>query len=289
MTRLNIRTESTNIDNFGTFKVKGLAFEQLPKTKGINSISSDKSKEFPSPIGLIPIGTLNRSLPKVYYENTSVPYIAHEQARNLDIWYVNLYPIANKLEIDPQFAEKVFPQLGNLLMLELPYEYRGSEKDIRTLVNGGVIAFQSLNSTGHFKASSSSRSAIFEPVSKSMEIIVDKKSRKIDGIESIAPISGKEWLMTGSNISTHGGYGYYLTASSKNLSASYYGLPARIILKENHSDTLISGENITVKIPNSYFTLRQPMINISGNAFINNLYAYGELSNKIRSLGNRNF
>lgn len=283
VTRINIRTEASNLNNSGNFYLKGLSLQSKLQSNGIDFTSSGIENKFPENIDLYPITTTGFSNVKAIYNNTAVPFLMEENNTNLNISYLNIYPIIKKIETDPVFAKIMYPELGNIFPFKLPM-YQSPTKDIRALVKGGVSAFRSLNGSGYITAYSTSAS--ITPISPIVKLTVDGKESNLAGIDRILPVTENYSILKAKNIVTKGGYGFYLSGISNSSSISYLGNPARILLLTNGSGQIFSGNNLTVTLPISAFVLRQPTIKIIGTALIDDFYAYGDLNSKLQSLGN---
>lgn len=283
VSRLNIRTESSNTNNSGNFYIKNLAFESTIKSSGISMAGSSHPFNFPSRIEVFPIQTYLPVDRKILYMNTTVPYLFVENNSNLNIWYYNVYPITNMMQKNTSFASVIYPDLGKLVFIKGSYDYNAPDSDIRSLVKGGIISFRSMNATGQFSARSESSTVI--PYSQKVDIIQDGKKSVFKNVEMVLPIAEEYSTVKSKGFSTLKGNGYYFSGVFKNGFINYFGHPARILLKLPTDTVNLEANNITLAVPNGDISLRQPSVNAIGTISLNNLYAYGDLNNEIRSLG----
>ena len=289
ITRIDFRTEASNINNKGEFYLDGFGFGlgNMLHSSGIKWISNNKEIQFSTDVDLYPI------IPKsnydiIAYYNIGVPFILHKTYNSYDMFYLNVQPIIQKMNSEGNDARYIYPLLDKLLEdmdIKLP-AYKFISRDKNSLVTGGVVAFNNATFSGDLSFESSS--AIIDVNSDSIRAAIDGNNLILNGISQVLPINIENVTVNSDGGVIKGGSGFYTDVSLMNQSSILFrGNPAILSLsfKDGSKNTTISGKEIQINLAKSNVLLREPTVASNGIINFDNFYGYGEMNDKIRVLG----
>ncbi|MGI0022514.1 MAG: hypothetical protein ACRD9Q_06605 [Nitrososphaeraceae archaeon] len=280
--RIEIRTESSNVNHGGTFYLNGFAFDNTLKSSSIIEVSSNKIIQLPTNLNINQI-LLQSDYDTIAYYDVGIPFILHKTYLGYDMFYVNLNPIVQNLNSPENNISSVFPYLGRLLELtnvKLPIAESGGTH-LFSYGAGGVSAFTNATIIGNITLTSSS--ALINTNSTSVKVIIDGNNFLFNNISKIAPVRIDNVTVKSEGGVIGGGYGFYSHALLNNSSIEFNGTPATLLLiYTNGSSSTITGKEIQINLADPDIFLREPTVTANGETKFHNLYALGDIGKKLQ-------
>jgi hypothetical protein len=288
--RIDLQTETTTPNQEEKFYLDEFAF--IGNTLHSSSIKSDSNKkeiQFPTYIGLNPITPRLNNYNAIAYYNVGVPFIIHKTYNGYDMFYINVNPIIQKLNSKNNDARHIYPLLGKLLELVntkqlAPYKFVDRSKATASLITGGVTAFNNATFNGDLTLKSSS--AIISVNTPSIRVNNDRKDLTLSDVSEIIPINNENVTIRSNMGIINGGSGFYTHVLLNQSLVHFTGHPAILSLTfKDGSTNIIVGKEIQINLAKSNILLRQPTVVSNGIINFINFYSYGELNNRLRTLG----
>lgn len=288
--KIDVRTEASNKNQRGTFYIDGLDFDKMSNSSSIIAMNTGQKIPLPASVKLFPTTPIHRNETLALFSGTAVPLLSYIKGHSYDLYYLNAIPIAAKLESQDYNSTQFYPFLGKLISLinnsgsNYEFEMQG-KTNIANLVSGGVAAFKDAEFVGNITLQTSS--ALIKLNSSRILVNLGTKNFVMNDVKEIIPIDTKTigiWDSTGGVLKQ--GLGFYSRIVLDAPLFKYNGNPSTIsIVFTNGSTLTLKSKEIQIYLPKSDIILRQPSILVNGIVYFTQFYAYGELSNKLKSLG----
>jgi len=289
---VRFRTESSNENQGGEFFLNDFAFVKQFKSSKIMNNKNDNEIEFSSKIKFDNFISSANYDTIAYYEGGN-PFILHKFYEDFEIFYLNVKPIIDKFNSADSKTENDFYQLGNLLDLtdtKLP-KFHELKKSEHGLTAGNLAAFKNATIVGNTTIFSSS--AIISLNNSSISVNFDGENLDFEGVHQIIPININELTINSQTGVIDGGSGYYTRVFFNSSTINLSGNPSEILIQyENNNESVISGKEIEINLPESTMLIRLPTVKVNGlinfEDFIGyrNLGSLRVLNEDIQFLGN---
>jgi len=273
LSEIIIRTAANNINNEGKFFFDGFVFDKNIYSSHIK-YEKDEKLDFPLKLSINQKVVPGNFTVFANYEH-SIPFALEKKYNDLDVHYINAYPLIQKINEGSYDSRKIYPLLANILEItdEKLKKYEPGVKIKYRYEPGGFFTFDNLNTVGNLTFSSSS---IISKVDSKINITVDGKNFTKEDVRLILPISSKESYIKSNSATLENGTGFYSRIMMNSSRIIFQGEPAIISLITNDGNVeKIEGKHIQIESQNTESLLRQPSIHVEGISKFDSVIPHG--------------
>jgi len=254
-----------NVDGYKEFSGKIYVVENRSVlSQNITHEDGGVVAQLPVPIETPPISILWKNA-TVIARIGSIPFIIKLSHRNVNIYYVNVFPLISSIKTseDP-LKRELWYILGEILT---PLIERGVLKEYTyvpyNFVKDGIILPEFIDAWGSIVVNSSS---IILEIPENSRMTIRLGSRKLEisnAIVSVLPDSNSYISLNATKLQSSGGHGLYMSAQLWNVSAVFSGT-VKISIPNNSQMYEIVGEDIYLYCDYCISRIRTPHIKIDG-------------------------
>jgi len=259
-----IKTEASNKNQGGEFFLDDFTFDEKFKSSKIISSKTNKEIEFSSSVNLDYFIDSTNYNTIAYYEGGN-PFILQKSFENFEMFYLNVKPIVDKFNYFDSKTQSDFYQLGNLLDLidfKLP-KFHEIKKSEHGLTAGNLATFRNAAIVGNTTIFSSS--AIISLNNTSISVNFDGENLDFQDVHQIIPINIDELTINSQTVVIDGGSGYYTRVFFNSSTIKLSGEPSEILIRyQDENESIITGKEIQINLPESTMFIRQPNVMING-------------------------
>lgn len=268
---------SIDLDDF--LFVSGLRAENLSLLHSSDTIRLNRSSIIPS--------TYPSSYEISSTFDNNIPFILQKQAPDYNIHYVNVFPLLQNFNDNSFSSSEMYSLYGKLLDwldIDIPV-YKTVDESRYDFVKGGSAAFRNGTFTGDVTMQTSSSKINSNTVES--RINIDGTDSYLHNLTQILPLNVNQVELKSNSSTISGVYGFYtMSIMPHETIAKFRGSPAVLsLLFDNGEESVITGDNVTIKLDNADILSRQPEIIVDGVSNFSQFYSFGELNSKIGSQG----
>jgi len=220
-----------------------------------------------------------------YYEPQR-PFILQKAFPEFDMYYIDTYPIIQKINSGDQDARNIFPYLGKLLGLidsNLP-SFETTKRNQFRHVNEDYFTYREASLFGDLLVKSVS--PIISTNASSINVSVDGNEMIFYSVKQILPINIESSTIKSDQGVIRDGFSFYSNIFMDSAYVILTGNPAVISLVSIDGSTeIIHGKEIQLNLTTTDMLLRQPTISTNGITKFIEFYGHGQIDKIVRMNG----